>query len=540
MKKFHCLFLAFACAYSTLMAQTPAHIDLNVQLKDQNNDPVRDARLELEITIEQDGAKVYKETQSPVWTNYDGYLSIRVGEGNSTQWGQIDWNAATKKVIIKGRPDGQSGAQYEVLYDEFLPVAAYAQFVKPYARRGGSITLFSDPNNPGIELMANTGIPNIESVPYIDFENNASPENSNYVARITLQGRSLGFLARDAEFKFQRSPALGEIDLEPHTNAALKLKGGAPYIDFYPERAERNRIGRIIAESNPKSIRYISNKHLFEGDLGPITVTGEVDYGPHDITYLSHPNSQGTARNTYGYSIKTSSRILTTSLHIYSDRRTKANTSPYDKDKALGLLAKLKVVNYSYRDFWEKGRKQKIGFIAQEIEEILPEVVSSTTDVIPDICQIGENLIYDDDSKTLTVAVDSLLDLKVGEKVRLLGKRQHMVEVVEVNGTTFTVKNWPEENTKEVFVYGREVNDFRTLDYDQIFTLNVSATQALIKEVEELKTQLTAQKQVSESLQNENQNLEAELRRINSRIDALAKIVYEKDGHASSSTTGTN
>jgi len=36
--------------------------------------------------------------------------------------------------------------------------------------------------------------------------------------------------------------------------------------------------------------------------------------------------------------------------------------------------------------------------------------------------------------------------------------------------------------SEKVFVFGREVNDFRTLDYDAIAMLNVSATQQLKKE----------------------------------------------------------
>jgi predicted nuclease with TOPRIM domain len=37
-----------------------------------------------------------------------------------------------------------------------------------------------------------------------------------------------------------------------------------------------------------------------------------------------------------------------------------------------------------------------------------------------------------------------------------------------------------------VFVYGREVNDFRAVDYEALTTLNISATQELVKMISDL------------------------------------------------------
>ena len=45
-----------------------------------------------------------------------------------------------------------------------------------------------------------------------------------------------------------------------------------------------------------------------------------------------------------------------------------------------------------------------------------------------------------------------------------------------------------------VFVYRKEVNDFHTVDYEALSTLNISATQALVKEINDLKAQNTTLK----------------------------------------------
>ncbi len=46
-----------------------------------------------------------------------------------------------------------------------------------------------------------------------------------------------------------------------------------------------------------------------------------------------------------------------------------------------------------------------------------------------------------------------------------------------------------------MFVYGREVNDFRTVDYDAIAMLNVSATQELHRLVQSQAAEIAALKQ---------------------------------------------
>ena len=43
-----------------------------------------------------------------------------------------------------------------------------------------------------------------------------------------------------------------------------------------------------------------------------------------------------------------------------------------------------------------------------------------------------------------------------------------------------------DKEVKQVFVFGKQVPDCRTLDYDDIAMLNVSATQELAKRVEKL------------------------------------------------------
>ncbi len=54
-----------------------------------------------------------------------------------------------------------------------------------------------------------------------------------------------------------------------------------------------------------------------------------------------------------------------------------------------------------------------------------------------------------------------------------------MYNITEINSNVIKIDK--DINTSNVFVFGKEVDDFHTLKKDYIFTLNVCATQELYK-----------------------------------------------------------
>lgn len=52
------------------------------------------------------------------------------------------------------------------------------------------------------------------------------------------------------------------------------------------------------------------------------------------------------------------------------------------------------------------------------------------------------------------------------------------------------------EKEGNVFVYGKQVDDFHTVDYEAIAMLNVSATQELLKRIKQLEVENMANKKV--------------------------------------------
>jgi hypothetical protein len=105
--------------------------------------------------------------------------------------------------------------------------------------------------------------------------------------------------------------------------------------------------------------------------------------------------------------------------------------------------------------------------------------------------------------------------LKVGERVKLIGSRMSGIyDVLEVRPGAFRtafnltpdtnsapVVSGPQDEallsavspaSGQVFVYGREVKDFRSVDYQAIAMLNVSATQELAKRLEQKSDEVAA------------------------------------------------
>jgi hypothetical protein len=49
-----------------------------------------------------------------------------------------------------------------------------------------------------------------------------------------------------------------------------------------------------------------------------------------------------------------------------------------------------------------------------------------------------------------------------------------------------------EKDPGQVFVFGKKVDDFHVVDYDQLFSMNIGATQQLAAENQDLRARLAA------------------------------------------------
>jgi hypothetical protein len=168
---------------------------------------------------------------------------------------------------------------------------------------------------------------------------------------------------------------------------------------------------------------------------------------------------------------------MASEFDAFSDARIKNVIGVSNGGSDLQNLLKLEITDYSMKDKAKDVKPYK-KVIAQQVEKVYPQAVSTITDVVPDIYSVAS-------IKHGYVALPT--NVTVGEKVKLIFESGvELATVVSVDQTGFKVDI---DRSGDVFVYGREVSDFRTVDYEAISMLNVSATQELYRMIIELNKQ---------------------------------------------------
>lgn len=215
-------------------------------------------------------------------------------------------------------------------------------------------------------------------------------------------------------------------------------------------------------------------------------------------------------------SARASGDIQMTNFRVTSDRRIKKDLRLSDKTNDLSTLLKLRVTDYRHVDEIANGTGFVKGFIAQEVEEMFPEAVRQSEYYIPDVYALSTRTQLS--SGKMTISLEKNHTLAVGDEVKMmLSDCEKIEKVIAVPSENSFVVDWDSPATDKIFVYGRQVKDFRTVIYDRIFTLNVSATQELARQVEELKAD-------NEALRKENQELRNGLNSIESRLSKMENL----------------
>ncbi|MFN8297936.1 MAG: tail fiber domain-containing protein, partial [Chitinophagales bacterium] len=274
--------------------------------------------------------------------------------------------------------------------------------------------------------------------------------------------------------------------------------------------------GNLLIKDN-SSVRMMiksSNGAIGMGTTNPTqaylvvngTLNNTLSYG-----YLNSGGATGTITNgTAGYSIYASGRIAATEFNAYSDVRIKNVIGVSNGENDLNTLAKIQITDYKFIDTISKGNGLNKKVIAQQVEQVYPQAVSHLSDYIPNIYKLT-----DMQNGRITVAND----LKSGDMVKLIfADREEKVAVLSADAEGFTVAL---KDNGKVFVFGKEVSDFRTVDYEALTTLNVSATQELLKMINQLQ-------QNNAQLQHQNTEIENKMAGMQSDLEMIKTALQLK------------
>jgi hypothetical protein len=181
-----------------------------------------------------------------------------------------------------------------------------------------------------------------------------------------------------------------------------------------------------------------------------------------------------------------------------SDIRAKNIIGRTNNAKDLEVLKTIKITDYRLKDI-TLGTKVHKMVIAQEVEKVYPQAVniSDKPKALPTIYNYPKAVTAAGNTVTFTMNTPHHLNAGDIAIIRFKEKEYKLVVTnckdpkvfnVDAVGSNLALR----ADLKDAFIYGTEVKDGREVDYDAIAMLNVSATQELARQVEELKKQNAA------------------------------------------------
>lgn len=284
-------------------------------------------------------------------------------------------------------------------------------------------------------------------------------------------------------------------------------------------------------QGNGVNVMTIVNQQVGIGTTNPgaglhINSTGNQNVGP--LTFYIQSNGTVTtgSQTLHNKPIGLMNEHRTwfkANVYFTSDERIKTDISSIQDSSALNIVNSLDIKEYHYIDPNRKGNNKTIGFIAQEVKEVLPNAVSVNKDFVPDEMRIIENPQW---TQITDLSGNNKFKLEINN-IDFSGNFTGKCKFYVTNDLSENDNNYKEiyvENDKKsfvfdeswnnVFLYGKEVNDFHTLDKNQIFALHHSAIQELSRENNRLKSEIATLKNINIDILNRLEKLEEDINKL--------------------------
>ena len=214
---------------------------------------------------------------------------------------------------------------------------------------------------------------------------------------------------------------------------------------------------------------------------------GSKNYDVSIYAYYSSSASVGMYTNNtgepYDYCAYFGSRILVSNeINVISDKRIKNIIKKSNNKTDLKNLLKIEITDYMLKSDPTYKIYKKV--IAQQIEPILPYVVSNTKNYTFDIeyqAKCTKNKIFINSKK---------YDLKINDKIKILDEKILIEDtILEIKENYIIISK--ELKSNNCVIIGKLVNDFKSVDYDSLTTLAISSIQELHNQISSLKEEIS-------------------------------------------------
>jgi hypothetical protein len=164
-----------------------------------------------------------------------------------------------------------------------------------------------------------------------------------------------------------------------------------------------------------------------------------------------------------------------------SDRRIKTNIKSIENISS--IIKNLNPVQFDYI----QTKNSSTGFIAQEVYDVYPRAVHIDIEHIPNIMEpatINGNVVTFENKCNITVGKNNSIRI-CHDSNYINGYEYFITEVIDKN--TFVI-NKNDFKSNDIYLYGMLVDDFMSVDYNQITALNTSAIQELYELIQQQNT----------------------------------------------------
>ena len=210
-----------------------------------------------------------------------------------------------------------------------------------------------------------------------------------------------------------------------------------------------------------------------------------------------------------------------TSYFASSDMRIKKNIVDLVPDACMDLVKQLQPKRYGFVDHIKHGDREVYGFIAQEVAEICPDVVTKQTEFVPDVFKATEHISWSKVNKKWKLTIhDESIEFKENTTVRFyVSDRKNSEIMKDVSNCKNDSRSFVFDKIYEdIFVYGHQVNDFLALDKEQLFTLHHGAILTLDKKQETNTEKVATLERENQELKNKVTDLETQLALIKAHL----------------------